>query len=224
MPRKSQDAKQDDASHRSLFIWSQQRMSRSAGMKQPVGVILAGGQATRMGGGDKGLLPLKGKPILQHVIDRLELQTDGLILNANGDGARFAEYGLQVVPDSITGFAGPLAGVLAGLDAAAEMGHSHIISAAADTPFLPCDLVPQLLLAGGTQGLALAASPSGRQPTFGLWPVALRDDLRQALIDGLRKVVLWTQKHNAGTAEFPDDTAFFNVNTPQDLQTAEAML
>jgi molybdopterin-guanine dinucleotide biosynthesis protein A len=193
-------------------------------MKQPLGVILAGGLATRMGGGDKSLLPLGGKPILQHVIDRLEPQTDGVILNANGPATRFADYDLKVVADSIPDFAGPLSGVLAGLDYAASNGFSHIITAAADTPFFPCDLTPQLLLAGEANGLALAASPSGRQPTFGLWPVALRDDLRAALTGGLRKVVMWTQKHNAGTAEFPDDTAFFNVNTPQDLQTAEAML
>jgi len=173
-------------------------------MNQPLGVILAGGLATRMGGGDKGLLQLRGTPILQRVIDRLGPQTDGLILNANGDATRFADYDLQVVSDSISGFAGPLAGVLAGLDAA-------------------CDLVPQLLAAGGDQGLALAASPSGRQPTFGLWPVVLRDELRTALQDGLRKVVMWTQKHNAGTAAFPDDAAFFNVNTPEDLKTAERM-
>lgn len=193
-------------------------------MKQPLGVILAGGQATRMGGGDKCLLTLGGQTLLQRVIDRLDPQTDGVILNANGDATRFADYGIAVVADSITGYAGPLSGVLAGLDHAADLGHSHIITTAADTPFFPCDLTPQLLLASETTGLALAASPSGRQPTFGLWPVALRDDLRAALNDGLRKVVMWTQKHNAGTAEFPDDQAFFNVNTPEDLKTAEAML
>lgn len=193
-------------------------------MHQPLGVILAGGQATRMGGGDKCLLPLGDAPLLQHVIDRLAPQTDGLILNANGDATRFADYGLEVVPDSISGFAGPLSGVLAGLDHAAATGHSHIVTAAADTPFFPCDLVPNLILAAENSGLALSASPSGRQPTFGLWPVALRDDLRDALTDGLRKVVIWTQKHDAGSAAFPDDAAFFNVNTPDDLQTAKDML
>lgn len=193
-------------------------------MHQPLGVILAGGQATRMGGGDKCLLPLGDAPLLQHVIDRLAPQTDGLILNANGDATRFADYGLEVVPDSIAGFAGPLSGVLAGLDHAAATGHSHIVTAAADTPFFPCDLVPNLILASEDSGLALSASPSGRQPTFGLWPVELRDDLRDALTDGLRKVVIWTQKHDAGTAAFPDDAAFFNVNTPDDLQIAKDML
>ena len=193
-------------------------------MKQPLGVILAGGQATRMGGGDKGLLRLGSGTILDSVIARVEPQVAGLALNANGDATRFDRLGLPVIADSIDGFAGPLSGVLAGLDWAATQGATHVVSAAADTPFLPCDLVPQLLMAGGDAGLALAASPSGRQPTFGLWPVALREDLRTALQGGLRKVVQWTQAHGAGTAEFPDDAAFFNVNTPQDLAQAEAML
>jgi molybdopterin-guanine dinucleotide biosynthesis protein A len=177
-----------------------------------------------MGGGDKGLLALGDSTILGHVIDRLHPQVAGLALNANGDPARFDALGLPVIADSIAGFAGPLSGVLAGLDWAADQGASHIVTAAADTPFLPCDLVPRLQLAGGDQGLALAASPGGRQPTFGLWPVALREDLRAALQGGLRKVVLWSNTHGAGTAEFPDDTAFFNVNTPDDLARAQALL
>lgn len=193
-------------------------------MKQPVGIILAGGQATRMGGGDKGLLPLGGSTILNHVIDRIAPQVDALALNANGDATRFSEFELPVRADSITGFAGPLSGVLAGMDWAAENGATHVVSVAADTPFFPCDLVPQLMLHATGEGLALAASPSGRQPTFGFWPVSLREDLRGALNDGLRKVVQWTQTHGAGTAEFPDDAAFFNVNTPDDLAKAEAML
>jgi molybdopterin-guanine dinucleotide biosynthesis protein A len=179
-----------------------------------------------MGGGDKGLLRLGRGTILSHVIDRLKPQVAGLALNANGDAARFSGMGFPVIADSIDGFAGPLSGVLAGLDWAADQGASHIVTAAADTPFFPCDLVPQLMLAAELAGadLALSATPDGRHPTFGLWPVALRDDLRAALNDGLRKVVLWTDKHGAGTAEFPDDAAFFNVNTPDDLATAEAML
>ena len=193
-------------------------------MRAPVGVILAGGLATRMGGGDKGRLPLGGSTILGHVLDRFAPQVEALVLNANGDPERFGDLGLPVVADSVDGFAGPLSGVLAGLDWAAERGASHVVSVAADTPFLPCDLVPRLQLAGGDLGLALAASPSGRQPTFGLWPASLRDDLRAALAEGLRKVVLWTDRHGAGVAEFPDDAAFFNVNTPEDLARAEAML
>jgi len=192
----------------------------------PYGVILAGGQATRMGGGDKSRLLLDDRSILSHVIDRFEPQCGGLALNANGYATRFADLGLPVIADSIPDFAGPLSGVLAGLDWAATQGATHIVTAAADTPFMPCDLVPQLMLAAerSATGLALAASPSGRQPTFGLWPTALRDDLRAALDDGLRKVVLWTQKHGATTAEFPDDASFFNVNTPDDLATARSML
>ncbi|SIT85817.1 molybdenum cofactor guanylyltransferase [Yoonia rosea] len=195
-------------------------------MKHPLGVILAGGQATRMGGGDKGLLPLGSGTILSHVIDRLEPQVAGLALNANGDPARFAHLNLPVIADSIDGFAGPLSGVLAGLDWAATQGASHIVTAAADTPFFPCDLVPRLLQAAedaGTQ-IALSRTPDGRHPTFGLWPTVLRDDLRAALNDGLRKVVLWTDQHGCATAAFPDDSAFFNVNTPQDLVQAEHML
>jgi molybdopterin-guanine dinucleotide biosynthesis protein A len=195
-------------------------------MKQPLGVILAGGLATRMGGGDKGLLPLGDGTILSHVLARFEPQVNGLALNANGDAARFSDLGLTVISDSISGFAGPLSGVLAGLDWAAEKGASHIVTVAADTPFFPCDLVPQLQLAAETAGtqIALARTPDGRHPTFGLWPTALRDDLRAALEDGMRKVVLWTDKHGAATAMFPDDAAFFNVNTPDDLAAAQAML
>lgn len=199
-------------------------------MKPPFGVILAGGLATRMGGGDKGLLQAGDKRLIDHVVDRLSPQVAGLALNANGDPARFTDLNLPVVPDSIEGFAGPLAGVLAGLDWAAEQGADTIVTAAADTPFFPCDLVPCLQLAaeGMQRPLALAATPDpkrgqARHPTFGLWPVALRDDLRAALQDGLRKVVLWTDKHDGRTALFPDEAAFFNVNTPEDLVRAKDM-
>ena len=200
-------------------------------MKQPLGVILAGGLATRMGGGDKGLLSLGDETLLARVIDRLAPQVGAVALNANGDRTRFDNLGLPVLPDSIDGYAGPLAGVLAGLDWAAEQGAETIVTAAADTPFFPCDLVPRLLLAaeGMDTPLALAATPdpkrgTARHPTFGLWPVALRDDLRAALEGGLRKVVLWTDAHGAKTATFPQEDAFFNVNTPEDLSRAEAML
>lgn len=195
-------------------------------MSAPLGVILAGGLATRMGGGDKGLLQLGDQSILDHVIARLTPQVDYLALNANGDPARFAALKMPVIADSIADYAGPLSGVLAGLDWAAGQGADHIVTAAADTPFLPCDLVPQLQFAAERAGvdIALAATPDGRQPTFGLWPVRLRADLREALEGGLRKVVLWTSKHGAATAEFPDSAAFFNVNTPTDLETARDML
>ena len=156
----------------------------------------------------------------------MEPQVAGLALNANGDPARFADLNLPVLPDSIPGFAGPLSGVLAGLDWAANKGATHIVTAAADTPFFPCDLVPQLLQAAEATDtdIALARTPDGRHPTFGLWPTVLRDDLRATLNDGLRKVVLWTDKHGGATAHFPDDAAFFNVNTPDDLAQAGTML
>ncbi|MBT8459105.1 MAG: molybdenum cofactor guanylyltransferase MobA [Boseongicola sp.] len=194
-------------------------------MRQPFGVILAGGQATRMGGGDKGLLRLGNVTLLERVIERLEPQVAGLCLNANGDAARFAGFSMPVVADEIEGFAGPLAGVLAGMDWAASKGAEHIVTAAADTPFFPADLVPQLQLAAESQEkpIALARTDNGRHPTFGLWPVSLRDDLRAALGDGVRKVVQWTDGHGTAMADFPTGRfdPFFNVNTPEDLALAE---
>ena len=192
------------------------------------GVILAGGLATRMGGGDKGLREVAGLPLLDRVIARLAPQCFPLALNANGDATRFADYGLPVLADSVAGHPGPLAGVLAGLDWAAARGADAIVTCAADTPFFPADLVARLREAAGPSGLALAASSDEagkvwRQPTFGLWPVALRDDLRSALEDGLRKIVLWTDRHEAGTAvfDFGAYDPFFNVNTPDDIVEAE---
>lgn len=202
-------------------------------MQAPLGVILAGGLAQRMGGGDKGLLELDGQSLLARVIERLEPQVAELAINANGDAARFAAFAVPVISDSIDGFAGPLAGVLAGLDWAATKRADHIVTAAADTPFFPADLVPRLLLASETENkpIALAATPHPkrgllRQPTFGLWPVALRDDLRAALNDGVRKIVQWTDGHGAALAPFSIQgfDPFFNVNTPEDMKTAEALL
>ena len=211
-------------------------------MTQPLGVILAGGLATRMGGGDKGLLSLGGESLLSRVIDRLSPQVAGLALNANGDAARFAGLGLPVVADTIEGFAGPLAGVLAGLDWAAEQGAEAIVTVAADTPFFPHDLVARLVAAsdGQSHPLVLATTPKSgdevlksggkgrvnRHPTFGLGPVALRDDLRAALTGGLRKVVLWTDQHGGREALFEAEPfdPFFNVNTPDDLARAEGLL
>ncbi|MFP7569215.1 molybdenum cofactor guanylyltransferase MobA [Marivita sp. S2033] len=210
-------------------------------MKKPLGVILAGGQATRMGGGDKGLLTVGGKPLLARVIERLQPQVQRIALNANGDPKRFAEFGLPVIPDSVKGFPGPLAGVLAGLDWAAEQGADTIVTVAADTPFFPLDLVSflQHTAQGMTHPLVLAATPRGvertksmsrsgliRHPTFGLWPVALREDLRRALGDGVNKVVLWTERHGGREAVFDvrSSDPFFNVNTPDDLIAAESKI
>lgn len=198
----------------------------------PAGVILAGGLATRMGGGDKGLLDLGGRRLIDHVLDRLRPQVSSVVLNANGDPARFAEFSVPVIADSIAGHAGPLAGVLAGLDWAASAGQTAIVTVAADTPFFPIDLVSRLCegaaIAGATIALAATPDPERGQvqhPTFGLWPVALREDLRQALNGGLRKVVLWTDKHNATMVPFGNvqGDPFFNVNTPEDLETARRM-
>ena len=199
-------------------------------MTDPAGVILAGGRATRMGGGDKGLRHLGDRRLIDHVIDRLAPQCAALAINANGDPARFAEFGLPVLADSLPDHPGPLAGVLAGLDWGAAEGHAAIVTAAADTPFFPRDLARRLAAAAGPSGLALAASRDAegklwRHPTFGLWPVALREDLRSALRGGLRKIVLWTDAHGAGLAEFPATPfdPFFNVNTPEDIARAEDM-
>ncbi|MGB0797748.1 MAG: molybdenum cofactor guanylyltransferase MobA [Planktomarina sp.] len=201
-------------------------------MKQPFGVILAGGQATRMGGGDKGMLPLGGQRLIDHVMDRISPQVDQLAINANGDPKRWVTLNLPVLADDVADFPGPLAGVLAGMDWAATAGADHIVTVAADTPFFPDDLVPRLLLASQDQGkpIALAATPTNgkiyRHPTFGLWPVSLRDDLRAALADGVRKVVQWSDCHGTALAEFPVHRfdPFFNINTPDDLAHAQDLL
>jgi len=199
---------------------------------QTLGVILAGGQATRMGGGDQCLLKIGNRPILDIILGRLGPQVDDILLNANGDPARFASYGLDTVPDSVEGFAGPLAGVLAGMDAAAERGASHIVTVAGDTPFFPTFLVSALVTAARLQdqSLAMAMTPDperglSRHPTFGLWPVRLRDDLRAALAAGTRKVVAWTDRHGCAKAIFDIDghDPFFNVNTPEDLKAAKGI-
>lgn len=186
-----------------------------------------------MGGGDKALKQLGDRPILDHVIERLSAQCAPVALNANGDPSRFQAFGLPVIADQAETYAGPLAGVLAGLDWAAGIGARAIITVAADTPFFPKDLAERLqsACAGSDPRIVLAATHGAdgktiRHPTFGLWPVALREDLRAALADGVRKVVQWTDRHDAKTALFatgPVDP-FFNVNTPEDLATAQTYL
>ena len=198
-------------------------------MTLPPGVILAGGAATRMGGGDKGLLQLGDSTILDQVIDRLSPQVSQLALNANGDLDRFSAFGLPVISDSIPDRAGPLAGILAAMDWAHSIGAHHVVTAAADTPFFPGNLVKMLGDAAtrDAKPIALASTPDpvrkfNRHPTFGLWPVELREDLRSAIQNGTRKIVAWTDEHGTALAEFsnaPFDP-FFNVNTPEDLEAA----
>ena len=196
-----------------------------------LGVLLAGGLARRMGGGDKPLKTIAGRTILERMIERLAPQCDGLILNANGDPARFAHLGLPVVADSVPGFAGPLAGILAALDWAAvnRPDLEWVASAAADSPFIPPDFVSLLHAAREAAGVPLACAESGGQahPVNGLWPVALREDLRHALVvEDLRKIDRWTARHGIALAAWPVKPAdpFFNANTPEDVVEAERLL
>lgn len=198
-------------------------------MTDLVGVILAGGQARRMGGGDKALLRLGERTLLDHVTARLAPQVDAVVLNANGDPARFAGADLPVVPDSIGGYAGPLAGILAGLDWAHQQGATQVLSVAADTPFFPGDLGKRLGQDSATIAMAATQHPEKgllRHPTFARWPVALLEDLRAALLGGVRKIVAFADAHGCAPVEFdtvPFDP-FFNINTPGDMQKAETMV
>jgi molybdopterin-guanine dinucleotide biosynthesis protein A len=193
-----------------------------------LGLVLAGGLARRLGGGDKARIRIGGKTILDRVLERLTTQCCGVILNANGDPARFADTRLPVVADSVPDFAGPLAGVLAGLDWAAEQAPDidYLASVPGDCPFLPRDLVARLHEARITAGKPLACARSGdwRHPAAGLWPVALREDLRKALVEeSLHKIEIWTARHGVAIAEWPAHPVdpFFNVNTPEDVAEAE---
>ncbi|MDH3474943.1 MAG: molybdenum cofactor guanylyltransferase MobA [Rhodospirillales bacterium] len=196
------------------------------------GVLMAGGLSRRMGGGDKCLRPLAGKPILAHVIARARPQVTALVLNANGDPARFADFGLPVAADVVEGFAGPLAGVLTGLEWAARHAPEcrWLASFACDAPFLPGDLVARLLAAVEAEGadMACAASLGRAHPVFGLWPLRLKDELARAMgEEEIRKVDVWTARYRLATVEFPEVETpagpldpFFNTNRPQDLDEA----
>ena len=190
-----------------------------------VAVLLAGGQGTRMGGGDKPLRLLAGRPLLEHVMARIAPQVDGMVLNANGDAARFAAFGLPVVADPMEGYPGPLAGILAGMRWAAGQGARDVLSVPTDTPFLPPDLWVRLEAARNDAGVALACAASGgwAHPVIGLWPVRLADALEADLRAGMRKIDRWTAMHGIAQADFgtaPFDP-FLNVNTPDDLAGAE---
>ena len=202
------------------------------------GVLLAGGQSRRMfavagTGGDKGLLDIAGKPMLSHVIARLAPQVGQMVINANGDPARFAAFGLPVIADTIAGHPGPLAGVLAGMvwSQVHAPDATHIATVSTDAPFLPADLVAKLKAGLATSRIALAASGGELQPVIGLWPVALAADLEAALRSGTRKVLAWTSRHATTSVEFDFLTIggqrvdpFFNANTPEELAQARALL
>lgn len=195
-----------------------------------LGVLLAGGLARRMGGGDKPMRTIGGRTILERVIARLKPQCSGVILNANGDPARFAAFGLQVVADDLPGFPGPLAGILAALDwtAANRPEIEWVLSAAGDCPFLPRDLVARLHEARAQANAQLAVAASGDQshPVIGLWRVALRDELRHALVvEDLRKIDRWTARYPLATATWPTEPLdpFFNANTVEDIAEAERL-
>jgi molybdopterin-guanine dinucleotide biosynthesis protein A len=202
---------------------------------QPVaGILLAGGRSSRMGGGDKCLRPLAGKPILARIVERLEPQVSAMVINANGDPARFAGFGLPVVADSVTGFAGPLAGVHAGLAwvQANHPGLRYVVTVATDTPFFPANLVRRFLAeAEGVAGLLVARSEAGVHPVIGLWPVALAAELERSLKAGERTVGKWVAEHGAAEVFFPEleisgrrIDPFFNINQPQDLAEADGLL
>ena len=203
----------------------------NAYMKPIVGVLLAGGLARRMGGGDKPLRTLGGKPILDRVVDCVRPQVHQLILNANGDPARFDQYDLPVVPDVLDDNQGPLAGILTAMDwAAANLPEcEYVVSFATDAPFLPSDLVAKLMapVLNGTAPMSCAITGDRTHPVFGVWPVALRDTLRRAMVeDGVRKIDAWTA--DIGIAHVPFETdpvdPFFNVNKPENLAEAEQLL
>jgi molybdenum cofactor guanylyltransferase len=194
------------------------------------GVLLAGGLARRMGGGDKPMRQIGGRTILARVVARLKPQCDGLMLNANGDPLRFASFGLPVIPDTVANFPGPLAGILAALDwtAVNRPEVSWVLSAAADCPFLPHDLVARLHLARAEQNaeLVVAASDGRSHPVIGLWNVGLREELRHALVvEDIRKTSRWTARYRLATVTWPAEPLdpFFNANTVDDIAEAERL-
>ncbi len=193
-----------------------------------VAVILAGGQARRMGGGDKTLIDLGGKPILEHILDRLIPQCEHVMLNANGDLERFKAFGYPVVADPIDGFLGPLAGILAGLDAVAIRypEKTHLLSLAGDTPFIPHNLIDQMCTHASLSNIVCAVSQGRRHPVFGLWPVSIRSELRDQLINhDVRKIDSFTADYEVALCPFdgvPDP--FFNINTDEDIDKASRIL
>ena len=200
------------------------------------GIILAGGLSRRMGGGDKGLLMLGKTTIIERVIDKISPQVGSLAININGDSSRFPDYKLPIIPDSIKGYLGPLSGILAGMEWAFKNGNRYIATVAADTPFLPDDLIKRLhaMVKSKNLNIGIAASRilSGDDvfihPTFGIWEVALKDDLRDALANDTRKIMFWAKKFKLDYYYFETSDKlsdpFFNINTPDDLKEAKYRL
>ena len=200
------------------------------------GIILAGGLSRRMGGGDKGLLMLGETSIIERVIDKILPQVGSLAININGDSSRFPDYKLPIIPDSIKGYLGPLSGILAGMEWAVKNGNRYIATVAADTPFLPDDLIKRLhaMVKRKNLNIGIAASRilSGDDvfihPTFGIWEVALKDDLRDALANDTRKIMFWAKKFKLDYYYFDTidklSDPFFNINTPDDLEEAKYRL
>lgn len=194
-----------------------------------LGLILAGGLARRMGGGDKPLRRVGGRTVLERVVDALRPQVDALLLNANGDPARFAAYALPALPDPVPDYPGPLAGVLAGLEwaAANRPDAGWVLSAPGDAPFLPADLAARLHRARAEAGVPLACAASGgwTHPVVGLWPVGIAPALRAAVEGGLSKIDRFTAAHGVAVAQWPTEPVdpFFNANRPEDLQEAERL-
>ena len=200
------------------------------------GIILAGGLSRRMGGGDKGLLMLGKTTIIERVIDKILPQVGSLAININGDSSRFPDYKLPIIPDSIKGYLGPLSGILAGMEWAFKNGNRYIATVAADTPFLPDYFIKRLhtMVKSKNLNIGIAASRFLRRddvfihPTFGIWEVALKDDLRDALANDTRKIMFWAKKFKLDYYYF--DTSdklsdpFFNINTPDDLEEAKYRL
>ena len=200
------------------------------------GIILAGGLSRRMGGGDKGLLMLGETSIIERVIDKILPQVGSLAININGDSSRFPDYKLPIIPDSIKGYLGPLSGILAGMEWAFKNGNRYIATVASDTPFLPDDLIKRLhaMVKSKNLNIGIAASRilSGDDvfihPTFGIWEVALKDDLRDALANDTRKIMFWAKKFKLDYYYFETSDKlsdpFFNINTPDDLEEAKYRL
>ncbi len=200
------------------------------------GIILAGGLSRRMGGGDKGLLMLGKTTIIERVIDKISPQVGSLAININGDSSRFPDYKLPIIPDSIKGYLGPLSGILAGMEWAFKNGNRYIATVAADTPFLPDDFIKRLhtMVKSKNLNIGIAASRFLRRddvfihPTFGIWEVALKDDLRDALANDTRKIMFWAKKFKLDYYYFETSDKlsdpFFNINTPDDLEEAKYRL